>query len=155
MIGFGVNMSKTSATPAQGLSKEDYERLSRFRYQLRCFLRLSEDICRAKGLTMLQYQLLLHAMGSPGKEWASISEIAEKLQAKHHGVVALIDRCEEMGLVERRVGQSDRRQVEIHLLRKGHRLLEKLAILHQPELGLLRDAIAWPPRSDADKRGGA
>ena len=136
-------MSKKLATAAQLLSKMDYEKLSQFRYQLRCFLRLSEDLCRANGLTALQYQLLLHVQGAPGKEWASISEIAEKLQAKHHGVVALIDRCEKMGLVERRTGQADRRQVEIHLLRKGRRLVEQLALLHQPELGQLRDAIAW------------
>ncbi len=135
---------KIAAPPAPALDKADYEQLSRFRYQLRAFLRLSEDLCRANGLTVLQYQLLLHVMGSSGKEWASISEIAEKLQAKHHGVVALIDRCEIMGLVERRTGQSDRRQVEIHLLKKGHKLLERLALLHQPELGQLRDAITWP-----------
>lgn len=95
---------------------------------------------------------LLHVMGSPGKAWTSISEIAEKLQAKHHGVVALIDRCEMMGLVERRVGQSDRRQVEIHLLKKGHRLLDQLVILHQPELRQLREAITWPGESGASKR---
>ena len=91
-------------------------------------------------------------MGSSGKEWASVSELAERLQAKHHGVVALIDRCEKMGLVERRTGQTDRRQVEIHLLKRGRTLLERLAILHQPELELLRDAITWPG-SGASKKG--
>ena len=139
-----------TAASVQVLSKADYEQLSRFRFQLRSFLRLSEDICRANGLTTLQYQLLLHVMGAPGKEWASISEIAEKLQAKHHGVVALIDRCEKMGLVERRPGKSDRRQVEIHLLKKGRTLLEQLAVLHQPELSLLREAITWPGVASAN-----
>jgi DNA-binding MarR family transcriptional regulator len=145
-------MSKRRAAPAQELHKADYEKLSQFRYQLRCFLRLSEDLCRASGLTALQYQLLLHVMGSPAKEWASIGELAEKLQAKHHGVVALIDRCEMMGLVERRVGQNDRRQVEIHLVKKGRKLLEHLARLHQPELQLLRDAISWPGEGSVKRK---
>ena len=143
-------MSKTTPEPAstQALSKQEYEKLSRFRYQLRCFLRLSEDICRANGLTPLQYQLLLHLKGTPGKEWASIGELAERLQAKHHGVVALIDRCEKLGLVERRPGKGDRRQVEIHLLPKGRESLELLAKLHQPELRLLQDAMTL---SDGEK----
>lgn len=141
-----------ATTPMAPLRKADYERLSHFRHQLRTFLRLSEDLCRANGLTVLQYQLLLHVMGSPGREWATISELADRLQAKHHGVVALIDRCEKMALVERRPGQSDRRQVEIHLLRKGHKLLEKLAVLHQPELELLRNAITWPGEAVSKKR---
>jgi len=111
---------------------------------LRCFLRLSEDLCQTHGLTSLQYQLLLHLRGIPGKNWATVSELAERLQAKHHGVVALIDRCEKSGLVERRSSQEDRRQVEIHLLSKGARLLARLALLHQPELRQLQEEFNSP-----------
>lgn len=124
-----------------GLEKADYEKLSRFRYQLRRFLRVSEDVCRVHGVTPLQYQLLLQVLGTPGRDWSSVGELAERLQAKHHGVVALIDRCEKLDLVERRPGQSDRRQVEIHLLPKGRELVEQLASLHQPELRLLREVF--------------
>ena len=137
-------------SPAAGMGKSDYEKLSRFRYQLRRFLRVSEDVCRAHGVTPLQYQLLLQVMGTPGREWSSIGEIAEKLQAKHHGVVALIDRCEKLDLVERQPGQSDRRQVEIHLLPKGRKLLEQLATLHQPELLLLQEAFTAPARAGSE-----
>lgn len=125
------------------LSQDDYRRLSHVRYQLRRFLRFSEDICHAEGLTSLQYQLLLHVKAMDGKSWASVSELAEKLQAKHHGVVALIDRCEKLGLIERCINQDDRRQVEIHLLPKGEETLEQLAILHQPELRLLQDVFSF------------
>ncbi|MFA7281244.1 MAG: helix-turn-helix domain-containing protein [Sterolibacterium sp.] len=111
---------------------------------MRCFLRLSEDLCQTHGLTSLQYQLLLHLRGIPGKNWATVSELAERLQAKHHGVVALIDRCEKSGLVERRSSQEDRRQVEIHLLSKGARLLARLALLHQPELRQLQEEFNSP-----------
>ena len=45
---------------------QDYQALSEFRYQLRRFLRFSEDAAQAEGLTGLQYQLLLHIKGNPG-----------------------------------------------------------------------------------------
>lgn len=113
--------------PAEPLDKAKFEHLSQFRYQLRRFLRVSEDLARSAGLTALQYQLLLHTQGFPGRDWASIGEIAERLQAQPHGVVALVTRCEQAGLVKRRIGEIDRRVVEVHLSAKGRRLLEKVA----------------------------
>jgi len=124
------------------LGKHDYERLSHFRHRLRHFLRVSEDLCKDHGLTPLQYQLLLHVMGFPGRDWASIGELAERLQAQHHGVVALIDRCERRQLLERRTGRSDQRVVEIHLLPKGAKLVARVAALHQGELHRLLDEFA-------------
>lgn len=126
------------------LTPEDFERLSQFRYRLRCFLRQSEDLCRAHGLTPLQYQLLLHLKACDGREWATVSELAERLQAKHHGTVALIDRCEQAGLVERRPEQRDRRRMQVHLLEKGVRLVERVAELHQPELEHLQKEFSLP-----------
>lgn len=132
-------MSRPNTPPARSLGKTDYERLSNFRYRLRHFLHISERICKDQGLTPLQYQMLLHVRGFPGREWASIRELAERLQAQHHGVVALINRCEKLGLVIRQQGREDRRVVEIHLLPAGTALLERIAGLHQDELqSLLR-----------------
>ena len=138
--------SRTSAalSAERNLEKSDYERLSHFRHRLRCFLRISEDLCLSHGVTALQYQLLLHIQGFPGRDWATVGELAERLQAKHHGVVALIDRCEAAGLVKRRAGAEDRRQVEILLLAKGKKLLEALALLHQPELHWLQEEFKQP-----------
>jgi DNA-binding MarR family transcriptional regulator len=130
-------MSTSRSARRARLGKADFERLSRFRHRLRRFLRFSEELCRDWGLTSLQYQLLLHVMGSPGRNWATISELADRLQAHHHGVVALIDRCEKLDLLERRPGRTDQRVVEIHLLRKGEKVLASVAALHQDELALL------------------
>lgn len=126
------------------LTKQDFQRLSHFRYQLRCFLRQSEDICRHYGVTPLQYQLLLHLEGFEAREWATVGELAERLQAKHHGTVALVDRCVESGLVVRRQGRDDRRQIEVHLLAKGARLVERIAAMHQPELRHLQEEFRLP-----------
>ena len=120
------------------LGKGELERLSHFRFQLRRFLRVSEDICRQAGITPLQYQLLLHVRGFPGRDWANVGELAERLQAQHHGAVALVTRCEQAGLVIRQTAADDRRQVEVHLTEKGESILLRLAELHQPELQLLR-----------------
>lgn len=130
-------MSTAKSPRRSRLGKADFERLSRFRHRLRRFLRFSEELCKDWGLTSLQYQLLLHVMGVPGRDWATISELAERLQAHHHGVVALVDRCEKLDLLERRPGRADQRVVEIHLLPKGEKLLASIAALHQDELQLL------------------
>jgi DNA-binding MarR family transcriptional regulator len=137
-----MNMSSTESGSPHALGKDDYERISRFRYRLRRFLRISEEFCKEQGLTPLQYQLLLHAKGFPGRDWASIGELAERLQAQHHGVVALIDRCEKLGLVKRSPGQADRRVVEVHLLPKGEALLARTASQHQDELHRLIQEFA-------------
>lgn len=129
--------SKPGRKPLR-LPKADFEEIARLRYQLRKFLRFSEELCRANGLTPLQYQLLIQIIGSEGRDWSTIGEIAERLQSKHHGVVALVDRCEKLDLVERRQGSTDRRQVEIHLRPKGMETVNRLASLHRSELRLLQ-----------------
>ncbi|WP_367848577.1 MarR family winged helix-turn-helix transcriptional regulator [Rhodoferax sp. WC2427] len=116
------------------LAKADYEALSEFRYQLRRFLRFSEDAAQAEGLTPLQYQLLLHIKGYPGREWATVGELAQRLQTQQHGVVALVSRCEAAGLVERTASAADRRQVEVRLTPAGDTCLQRLAQLHHTEL---------------------
>jgi DNA-binding MarR family transcriptional regulator len=120
------------------LDKKHYEALSEFRYQLRRFLHFSETAAKAEGITPLQYLLLLHVRGFPGRDWATVGELAERLQLQHHGVVALLSRCEEGGLVVRRKSESDRRQVEVHLSRAGERHLERLATSHHAELKSLQ-----------------
>ena len=126
------------------LAKADFEQLAQFRYQLRRFLRFSEELTRHHAITNLQYQLLLQLKGFPGREWAGVSELAERLQAHHHGVVALISRCEVMGLVRRRVNAADRRRVEIHLTAKGVRCVTALATQHRNELLSLQATLRTP-----------
>jgi DNA-binding MarR family transcriptional regulator len=130
--------------PTRALDKRDFEQLSEFRYQMRRFERFSEQAAQAEGITPLQYLLLLHVKGYPDRVWATIGELAERLQAQHHGVVALVSRCEANGLVERRNSERDRRQVEVHLLPEGERLLARLAELHRAELRSLEGAFTIP-----------
>jgi len=115
------------------INKREFEALSEFRYRLRRFLRFSEQVTRRNGITPLQYLLLLHVKGFPGRDWATVGELAERLQAQHHGVVALISRCEKLGWVARKQGKADRREVEIHLTASGERMAARMASLHRDE----------------------
>nr|WP_091904539.1 helix-turn-helix domain-containing protein [Chitinasiproducens palmae] len=126
------------------LAKQDFEQLSEFRYQIRRFERFSESAAKSEGITPLQYLLLLHIKGFPGRSWASVGELAERLQAQHHGVVALVSRCETLGLVVRRESASDRRQVEVHLEPAGEQVLVRLAQLHRAELKSLAGRFTVP-----------
>jgi len=126
---------------SHALDKAGLERQSEFRYQLRRFLRFGEEAARAAGVTALQYHLLLHTQGFAGRDWASIGELAERLQTQQHGVVALVTRCEEAGLVKRRPHGEDRRLVEVHLTARGRRFVERLAAQHHAELGELAAVI--------------
>ncbi len=137
------------------LTKTEFEALSEFRFQIRRFERFSEDVVQAQGITPLQYLLLLHVKGFPGRSFATVGELAERLQAKPHGVVALVTRCEAHGFVERRTGAADRRRVEIHLLAEGERLLRHLAGLHRAELRSLGGVFSIPAinRQADDARG--
>ena len=136
-------MTPVAAEPAnRKMAKADFEILAQFRYQLRHLLRFSEELTHRNGITPLQYQLMLQIRGFPGRDWATVAELAERLQAKHHGVVALVSRCEALGLVQRKNSAIDLRRVEIHLTSEGERCIAQLARLHRAELGSLQEILA-------------
>ena len=128
--------------PTRRMSKADFEALAQFRYALRRFLRFSEEVTRNSGVTPLQYQLMLQIKGFPGRDWANVDELAERLQAQHHGVVALISRCEQAGWVKRHASRGDKRRVEVQLTKKGEERLELLARLHRDELQSVKGGLS-------------
>jgi len=110
-------------------------RLAAFRYQLRRFLRFSEKAARAGGLTPQQHQLLLGVAGWTGRGWATISELAEFLQARHNAVVGLVERAERRRLVRRERAGRDRRFVRVYATPQGQKVLDELTRVHRQELG--------------------
>src|SRR5579872_5770074 len=123
------------------MTPRQYEALAEFRYALRKYLRCSEELARRHGVTPLQYQLMLQIKGYPGRQRATIGELAERLQAKHNGIVALATRCERQGLIERRASERDGREVYLVLSASGQATLERLARLHRDELLARRDDL--------------
>ena len=132
------------------LTKRDFETLADFRHQIRKFVRFSEQLARRHAIQPQQYLLLLQIKGHPERDWATFGELAERLQAPHHGVVALISVCEKLGLVQRRRSSEDQRKIEIRLLTKGDKLLTKPARLHRAELLCLRESFTVPSMGDFD-----
>jgi DNA-binding MarR family transcriptional regulator len=139
-------MPRTAATSE--LPKSAFEQLSEFRYQIRRYERFSENATKEEGLTPLQYLLMLHIKGYPGREWATVGELAERLQAQHHGVVALISRCEAMGIVVRSSSPDDRRVVEVRVTDAGEAILTRLAVTFRAELKALRGTFFVPDLPD-------
>jgi DNA-binding MarR family transcriptional regulator len=133
------------------LRELDFQRLARFRYALRRFLRFSEDAAREAGISPGQYQLLLF-IRSFGPRHPIVAEVAEKLQVRHQSAVGLIDRCERAGLVSRRPDAEDGRRVRVALTAKGRRTLSSLVALHLRELGAFRRAMpSVPDRAHASE----
>lgn len=115
-------------------SKADLEALARFRCRLRRFLRFTKVAWRRRAVTPMQYRLLRQIRVRPGREGSAVPELAERLQLKHHSVVALISRSEAAGLVSYSPTGVDERRVEVRLTPSGERCLECAERLHRDEL---------------------
>lgn len=81
-----------------------------------------------------QHQLLLAIKGLPDGATATIGELAERLQLKHHSTVELVNRLEKNGHVVRKLSPRDRRQVLVRLTSSGAAVLRQLSIAHHQEL---------------------
>jgi DNA-binding MarR family transcriptional regulator len=116
------------------LKAADYQALAEFRYQIRRFLRFSEDAARQAGLEPQHHQLILAVKGAPRDGEPNIGYIAECLQIQHHSAVELVDRLVKRGLIRRVRGKQDRREVHVRLTTKGDYLLKDLTLYHRDEL---------------------
>ena len=135
------------------LTKADFEALARFRFGIRRYLRVSEEIVRARGLTPQQYQLLLALMGFPGREWATVQELADLIQLRHNSVVELVNRAQRQGLVQREPHPTDARAVRVSLTVEGERILAQLSALHRDELRRSGSAFVQPFRDETADPG--
>lgn len=142
-----VATPRNARVPKQ-LSKAEFEELAAFRAALRRYLRFSEELVRANGLTPQQYQLLLAVKGYPGRDWASVGELAEQLQLRHHSVVELIDRAQRGDLVGRAPDPRDARVVRVRLTSKGNSVLGTLSALHKEQLLTLEPGALNIPFAD-------
>lgn len=123
------------------LKKSDYAALAKFRSSLRRFLHETSEAARKHGVTPQQHQVMLSIKGMQGRNWLSIGELAEAMQVRHHSMVALIDRCEKAGIVERNRDTADRRIARVSLTANGEKLIEKLSTENKKELNRLRTAM--------------
>ncbi|MEA2425341.1 MAG: hypothetical protein QOH13_1751 [Thermoleophilaceae bacterium] len=117
-----------------------YAAAAKFRSALRVFLRRSEDVARASGITPRQHLLLLQIAGSDGGT-TTVSELVEKLALTQSAVTELVQRARQAGLVDRAVSAVDGRVVHLSLTEEG---AAKLAQVHDqlgPERAELKRVI--------------
>lgn len=119
---------------SKNLKKETYESLAEFRYQLKKFLHFSDSEARKVGLTPQQHQLLLAIKGFPGRDFATPSELSERLFITHNACVGLIDRCSQLDFVTRTSNPDDGRSVLIKLTSQGEEILQRLSEIHLEEI---------------------
>jgi len=120
--------------PTRPLSIANYRALSEFRYQIRRFLRFSEDAARGADIEPQQHQVLLAVRGLPAGQRPTIKTLAERMCVQHHTMVALVDHLETKDLVRREPSTRDRREVLVAITPQGDRLLKRLSRAHHEQL---------------------
>ena len=120
-------MSTTATQP-------NFKAMAELRYQIRRFLRFSENAARQAGIEPQQHQLLLAVRGLPDMLKPTIGVLAERMQLQHHSTVELIDRLVERGFLFRLRSTDDRRQVLVKLTHNGEEFLKRLSLHHLQEL---------------------
>lgn len=116
--------------------------VAEFRAAMRRFLRQSEKVSRACGLTPQRYLLLLMIKGAPDRsERSTVTELAQRLQLAQSTVTELVMRAEEIGLVERESSPMDARVAHLRLTAEGERRLQQSFTHLATERAQLRDAI--------------
>jgi DNA-binding MarR family transcriptional regulator len=111
----------------------DYAAWADFRYEIRRWIRISETVSKESEVPPQHHQLMLAIKGFRGEQPPSVSDLAERLQLRHHSVVGLLDRMEAGGLVERRP-TGEGRTLAILLTRDGELILAAISRELQPEL---------------------
>jgi DNA-binding MarR family transcriptional regulator len=112
----------------------DFKAMAELRYQIRCFLRFSENAARQAGIEPQQHQLLLAVRGLPENLKPTIGVLAERMQLQHHSTVELVDRLADRGFLIRLRATDDRRQVLVKLTSDGEEFLKRLSLHHLQEL---------------------
>jgi NitT/TauT family transport system permease protein len=120
-------MSTTATQP-------NFKAMAELRYQIRRFLRFSENAARQAGIEPQQHQLLLAVRGLPYVLKPTIGVLAERMQLQHHSTVELIDRLVERGFLFRLRSTDDKRQVLVKLTHNGEEFLKRLSLHHLQEL---------------------
>lgn len=137
------------------LKTATYQALAEFRYQIRRFVRFSEEVAHKAGLEPQHHQLMLALKGIPAGEEPRIAYLAERLQIRHHSAVELVDRLEKKGLIQRSRGELDRREVHVKLTPRGERLLRDLTLHTRAELRLAAPALVAALRKVMSRDGAA
>jgi DNA-binding MarR family transcriptional regulator len=116
------------------ISVDEAIHVAAFRSALRSFLRSSERLARASGLTPQRDLLLLMIKGAPdGSECSTVTELVDPLELAQSTVTELVKRAEDSGLVYREGSDRDGRIARLRLTESGDRKLAQAFRAHEDE----------------------
>ncbi|MCU1596675.1 MAG: MarR family transcriptional regulator [Glaciihabitans sp.] len=95
----------------------------------RTLVALEEDLSSRTGLSLAQYDVLLHLHEAP-EHRLRMSELSQAVLFTTSGLTRLIDRMEAAGWVERGRSSDDRRGVSATLTAAGAGMLKSAAAVH-------------------------
>ncbi|MFC6704312.1 MarR family winged helix-turn-helix transcriptional regulator [Flexivirga alba] len=128
-------------TSRRRITNADYTRLLRLRTRLRKFEHWSAEQAAAMGLTASQHQLLLAIRGHEGSDDPTIGDVADYLLVRHNTAVELVNRTQELGLIDRSRDGDDHRVVRLTLTSEGRKRLNALSADHIEELARLAEVV--------------
>lgn len=112
------------------------------REALRAFMRESELIAQANGLTPQRHLLLLMIKGAPdGSERSTVTELTARLRLAQTTVTDLVRRAEQAGLIAREQSSTDGRVAILRLTAEGERRLARSFHAHETERQRLREIL--------------
>ncbi|MDF2117794.1 MarR family transcriptional regulator [Roseiarcaceae bacterium H3SJ34-1] len=140
---FGADLVKGQGMPnsnAQNmvqmplLSREDYEKLARFRHALRQFTAFSDAMLERSNLGPRRYQAMLAIKAHGDDQPMSVGELARLLLIRPNTAAELVNRLENANLIERVKDPKDRRRALLALTADGARKLAEVAHVHIEKL---------------------
>ncbi len=140
--GSARSRSKPGAGDVAPIDTAEAIKVSALREALRDFLRDSELIAQASGLTPQRHLLLLMIKGAPdGSERATVTQLASRLRLAQTTVTDLVSRAEHAGLIQREQSDADARIALLRLTPEGERRLARSFRAHAAERERLRDVL--------------
>ena len=124
-------MAETPEHPAPRWLDDDEQEAWRvlLRHQVRALDRLDSELSEQFGLSLADYEILVHLSEAPDRQ-LRMSELADHALVSRSRLTHRIDRLVDAGLVVRRRCPSDRRGVNAVLTAEGVSLLERAAPSH-------------------------
>ena len=117
-------------------------KVAALREALRAFMRESELIVQANGLTPQRYLLLLMIKGAAdGSERSTVTELAARLRLAQTTVTDLVKRAEDAGLITRERSNADGRVAILRLTENGEHRLARSFHAHETERRRLREVL--------------
>jgi DNA-binding MarR family transcriptional regulator len=110
----------------RSLNEREVDAAFELRATIRRFLRRSEQLTRAAGLTPERYELLLavSVLASVGTaDGPTVADLAETLELAQSSTTQLVRRAEDSGLITRTVATHDARVRYVRLTPEGERRL--------------------------------